>query len=125
MNKLGYTPYGESIEELLSKIEDLYYREVNSTARWQKKYQEYDRDKEIQSLKETIDRLHNHSLLQLSDKELEANRAFRYEHYTRHGGGKALSTYIYTLTGTGIGTVITVKCPVCGEEKDITDIESW
>lgn len=125
MNKYGYIKRGESIEELLSKIEDLYYREVNSTARWQKKYQEYERDKEIQSLKAEIDKVRNRSLMQLSDKELEAVRCFRNGHYIKHGGGKALNTYIYTLTGTGIGTVISIKCPVCGEEEDITDIESW
>jgi len=41
--------------------------------------------------------------------------------HTRASG----NTYIYTLTGTGIGACIKVKCPVCGEEEDITDISSW
>ena len=26
---------------------------------------------------------------------------------------------------TGIGTIFKVKCPICGEEKDITDSEAW
>ena len=35
------------------------------------------------------------------------------------------SKYLYELTGTGIGTAITIKCPVCGEEKNITDYDCW
>lgn len=35
------------------------------------------------------------------------------------------SNFIYDLTGTGIGTVIKIKCPVCGEEQDITDYDCW
>lgn len=35
------------------------------------------------------------------------------------------SRFIYDLQGTGIGTVVKIKCPICGAEEDITDIESW
>ena len=31
----------------------------------------------------------------------------------------------YKITPTGIGDIIKIKCEQCGEEKDITDIDSW
>lgn len=36
-------------------------------------------------------------------------------------GGK----FTYIFTPTGIGTAIVVRCNACGEEKDITDVNSW
>lgn len=36
-------------------------------------------------------------------------------------GGK----FTYIFTPTGIGTAIIVRCNACGEEKDITDVDSW
>ena len=61
-------------------------------------------------------------LAQISDNEKKAERAFRDSHYKSCKNG---SKYLYELTGTGIGTAITIKCPVCGEEKNITDYDCW
>ena len=36
-------------------------------------------------------------------------------------GGK----FTYIFTPTGVGTAIVVRCNACGEEKDITDVDSW
>lgn len=30
-----------------------------------------------------------------------------------------------TFVGTGLGYIVTCKCQICGEEADITDIDSW
>ena len=28
-------------------------------------------------------------------------------------------------TGTGVGVILKVVCPICGESEDITDTEVW
>lgn len=68
--------------------------------------------------------LWDRSLLVMTKKEAEAKRAFTKKHYEMHKPMET-SKYIYTLTGTGVGTVITIKCPICNAEEDITDDESW
>lgn len=35
------------------------------------------------------------------------------------------SHFIYDITETGIGTIVKVKCPACGVEEDITDVNNW
>lgn len=89
---------------------------------------EFNKDEEIQKWKQIAEFNRSHALHLMNDKELEADRAFRNEHYTRHhpiptkAGG---NSYLYRLSGTGIGTIIEITCPECGETKDITDTESW
>ena len=65
----------------------------------------------------------------MSDKEIEAERNFRYRHYEKCAlplnNKSAGNTYIYELTGTGLGTCIKITCPICGQSEDITDIDSW
>lgn len=60
-----------------------------------------------------------------SEKEQEANAQFRKEHFASCQSGGRTSSYEYVLTGTGIGTAITVRCPVCGKEENITDYSNW
>jgi hypothetical protein len=38
---------------------------------------------------------------------------------------KQSAPYKYIFTPTGIGTSVTIKCPYCGKEKDITDVDCW
>lgn len=53
-------------------------------------------------------------------KELSAYQKFREEHMKR------CHSIPYTMVGwSGIGAEHTVVCPVCGEKKDITDIDGW
>ena len=42
--------------------------------------------------------------------------------YSKINGGK--SPYLIP-NNTGIGTILHVKCQICGEEEDITDMEVW
>lgn len=114
-----------NLNNLLENIKQLYERAVEDADFWKEKYFGFKKDEEIRKLEDEKRNITEHSLLIMSDKEREANSNFIHEHYTIHGGGKCLNTYIYTLSGTGIGTVIKIKCPVCGEEKDITDTSSW
>ena len=84
--------------------------------------EEYNKDAEIKELLERIGYLKSHSLHVMSDKEMEADKAFRDEHYKKCKNGHH---YIYELTGSGLGVGIDVVCPVCGEKKDITDTSNW
>ena len=95
--------------------DDDFLVELNKSL--QKKVAEWNKDEEIQRAVEMTEYCHTHSLCQMSDNEKKAKRAFRDSHYNSCKNG---SKYLYELTGTGIGTAITIKCPVCGEEKDIS-----
>lgn len=87
-----------------------------------KQLHEFRKDKEIVKLENEIENIRNHSLQVLTDKEKERIKEFRNRHYNKCNNG---GTYWFQLTGTGIGTAITIKCDMCGEEEDITDTESW
>ena len=91
--------------------------------------QEWNKDTEIQKYKETVKYIRNHSLFIMSDKEFKADKEFREQHYKMCAeplhSKTAGNTYIYELTGTGLGTCITITCPICGQSKDITDTDSW
>ena len=62
-----------------------------------------------------------------SQKELDAYNRF----VKRHTHGNLVSKYNsgrtpYIIpTGTGFGTLLTVKCPICGITEDITDTGVW
>lgn len=62
-----------------------------------------------------------------SDKELSAYNKFFNEHrvcrtLSRVNCGKNPEII---QTGTGVGMCTTLRCPICGKEEDITDIEVW
>lgn len=81
--------------------------------------------------KDTIEQLeHNLSLSYgrfSSEKEKQAYADFTRRHMhdrmtSKANGGKA--PYLIPIH-TGIGTILKVKCQICGEEEDITDMEVW
>lgn len=63
-----------------------------------------------------------HSFISFSDKEREDYNNFCREHWNKGHKGKGMTIH---LIGTGIGTCYLIECPVCHEQKDITDTESW
>ena len=107
---------------LLKAAQDEYDFLVETNKSLRKKIAEWNKDEEIRKAVELAEYNRVHSLCQMSDNELKAEKAFKDSHYKscRNGG-----RYLYELTGTGIGTAITIKCPVCGEEKNITDYDCW
>jgi hypothetical protein len=115
-------PIKRDMSQLLSLVQAEYDREASSTEYFRRKYEEFRKDEEIQRLEAEIARLHRLSLHRLSEKERKDEQDFRHTHYERCGNG---NDYVYELIGTGIGTVIYITCPVCGERKDITDIGDW
>jgi len=61
----------------------------------------------------------------MSKKEQETNERFRRKHFESCQKMNRCSSFEYVLTGTGIGTAISIRCPVCGEEENITDYDNW
>ena len=61
----------------------------------------------------------------LDDLEKKRADAFKEHHkYCRKRNGISLP-YKYIFTSNGIGNVVVIKCPYCGKEKDITNIDCW
>lgn len=82
----------------------------------------YNKDVEIKAKDDEIRSIQQRSISVLSPVEYERDKEFRERHYQICKNG---SHFIYDLQGTGIGTVVKIRCPICGAEEDITDIESW
>jgi hypothetical protein len=61
-------------------------------------------------------------VLSLHETEQKRYEEFKKSHYSKHPfrGGVPV-----TITPTGIGIHVKVKCPSCGKEKDITNYAIW
>lgn len=115
-------PIKREMTGLLKLVQAEYDRASNEAEYFRKKCEEFRRDEEIQRLENEIKRLERLSLHVLSDKEREDEQKFRHKHYISCNNG---NSYEYELVGTGIGTVIAIRCPVCDEREDITDTSCW
>jgi hypothetical protein len=82
----------------------------------------YNKDVEIKAKDDEIRSIQQRSISVLSPVEYERDKEFRERHYQICKNG---SHFIYDLQGTGIGTVVKIRCPVCGVEEDITDTSCW
>ena len=62
----------------------------------------------------------------LAEKEYEEASNFENKHIHKEinkgaiGGGLIIS-----FQPNGLGNVVTIKCDICGEEKNITDYDIW
>ncbi len=112
------------VKKDIDKISSTIYGLLEDNEELRERLNEYSKDEEIQKLKLQIKEYRNHSLQQLTDKELELDKDFRNKHYNDKACGNG-NDFSYRLIGTGIGTVIEITCNKCGETKDITDNESW
>ena len=116
---------GKKIEDtlvLLKKQIDLLQKDKEN---YRKDYinakQEIYKDEVVERLNEELERYRNNSLEVLSNKEMLQFKEFKHSHYKSCG----TSDVWVLLSPTGIGTAIKLKCPKCGEEVDITDIDHW
>ena len=82
----------------------------------------YNKDVEIKAKDDEIRSIQQRSISVLSPVEYERDKEFRELHYQICKNG---SHFIYDLQGTGIGTVVKIRCQVCGVEEDITDTRCW
>ena len=113
----------------LNELREMYRNLEKDYKTLSKKINGWSKDRELKKAQKEAEYARTHSLCQLSDKELIAIRKFRDKHYNEcaipfHNKGKG-NTYIYTLTGTGIGTIIEITCPICGATLDVTDLNNW
>lgn len=125
---MSFLVNNNSVEELTDAIRQKFYDLENQNESLKNEIAVFNKDDKIQELTKELKHTLRNSLMNMSDKEYEADRQFRTRHWAMHNGGKSKcdgNTYWYELSGTGIGTCIKIKCPICGEEKDITDIGSW
>ena len=118
-----YNSYKEQLKgEAIAKIEELY-QEFTSTEKELReelsKYSSGEKEKEFETMVKDI---RKRSLVTLSPKEYEANESFREKHREKC---KNITHFIYDLQGCMFGVGIIVKCPVCGEKEDITDMDCW
>ena len=82
----------------------------------------YDKESGIKAKEDEIHSIQQRAISALSPVEHDHDKAFRERH---HQSCKNGSRFIYDLQGTGIGTIVKIKCPICGKEEDITDLDSW
>ena len=61
----------------------------------------------------------------LEKKKKKRADAFKEHHKNRRKRNGISLPYKYIFTSSGIGNVVVIKCPYCGKEKDITNIDCW
>lgn len=119
-----YIDFGDPEENIRQKLESIK-KSVDSLVLDNKALRSqikgFNKDVAIKAKDDEIRSIYQRSIAVLSPVEYERAKTFREKHYQSFKNNR----YIYDLEGTGIGTIVKIKCPVCGEEKDITDLDSW
>lgn len=120
LRKGDYWAY--NIHELLTQAGleyDLCKKELEET---RQKLRDYNQDAVIQEARERASKLWSNSLHNFTEAESAKNFEFRNKHWDKCGN---TGHFLYDLYRTGIGEVVKVTCPICGETADITDVGSW
>ena len=111
------------LQELSDKIELMQEDHDDLVESYRKLKDEKFKDEEIKRLKEKLDFYQRNTLVTLSDKQRENARCFQKEHYENCETG--MMSFKYTIIPTGIGNVVEIRCPKCGEILDLTDYDLW
>ena len=111
------------LQELSDKIELMQEDHNDLVESYRKLKDEKFKDEEIKRLKEELDFYQRNTLVTLSDKQRENARRFQKEHYENCETG--MMSFKYTIIPTGIGNVVEIRCPKCGEILDFTDYDLW
>ena len=111
------------LQELSDKIELMQEDYDDLVESYRKLKDEKFKDEEIKRLKEELDFYQRNTLVTLSDNQRESARRFQKEHYENCETGKV--SFKYTIIPTGIGNVVEIRCPKCGEILDLTDYDLW
>ena len=111
------------LQELSDKIELMQEDHDDLVESYRKLKDEKFKDEEIKRLKEELDFYQRNTLVTLSDKQRENARRFQKEHYENCDTG--MTSFKYTIIPTGIGNVVEIRCPKCGEILDLTDYDLW
>jgi uncharacterized protein CbrC (UPF0167 family) len=62
---------------------------------------------------------------ELHGKEPENAKAFAEKHKKCYSRSATSEKFQYTFVPGGIGTGVSMKCLICGEESNITDYDIW
>lgn len=62
---------------------------------------------------------------EMTDVEYARAQEFAKEHGGCRSGSATSEKFEYTFLPGGIGTCVTIKCVICGKEKNITDYDCW
>ena len=111
------------LQELSDKIELMQEDHDDLVESYRKLKDEKFKDEEIKRLKKELDFYQRNTLVTLSDKQRENARCFQKEHYENCETG--MMSFKYTIIPTGIGNVVEIRCPKCGEILDLTDYDLW
>lgn len=111
------------LQELSDKIELMQEDHNDLVESYRKLKDEKFKDEEIKRLKKELDFYQRNTLVTLSDKQRENARRFQKEHYENCETG--MMSFKYTIIPTGIGNVVEIRCPKCGEILDLTDYNLW
>lgn len=121
-NIITFNDPEKNIQQSLNSIKQAVNYLVRDNKALRATLNKYNKDVEIKAKDDEIRSIQQRSISVLSPVEYERDKEFRERHYQICKNG---SHFIYDLQGTGIGTIVKIKCPICGIEKDITDAESW
>lgn len=121
-NIIAFNDPEKNIQQSLNSIKQAVNYLVRDNKALRATLNRYDKEAGIKAKEDKIRSIYQRAVAVLSPVEHERCKAFREHHYQfcKNGG-----RFIYDLQGTGIGTIVKIKCPICGIEKDITDAESW
>ena len=111
----------KSFKESLRDLECEFNRQSSEIDALRTRLQNYRKDDEIQQLKAEIQNIRKLNLLNMTLAERDAVDTFVSIHLHKCQS----PSFSYELSGTSIATAITIRCPICGEEKDVTDYEAW
>ncbi len=102
----------------ISEVTSIFQRVLREKQDVQDRLAEFDKDAEIQELREENHILKQNALCILSDTARERNWEFALKHSEFCGTKR----YVYDLESTKLGVIVRVSCPVCGEVAELTDI---
>lgn len=112
----------KDFDKLISDLRSEYNRIKDENAKLRTMVSEWNKDEEIQKARKSVEYYRGHSLHELSDKEARRIAEFRKTHYE---SCRNASTFVFELAGSGIGEAISIRCPICGVEENVTDYDSW
>lgn len=121
-NILTFNDPEKNIRQSLNSIKQAVNYLIRDNKALRATLSSYDKEAGIKAKEDEIQSIRQRAITVLSPLEYEHCKAFREHHYQTCKNG---SRFIYDLQGTGIGTITKIKCPVCGAEEDITDVDCW
>lgn len=118
----------KDFEVNMDAVRQSFDRMVERADIYIKRLAEYNKDEEIAERDKEIEELNESALFFLTKRQREDLHAFKRHHQEIHDipdYSVTGNTYLYRVTDTGLGECISIICPVCNEELDVTDFSTW